>query len=81
MLGGKNYQEDLDELAGPTRPATENDRAPLGSSVGENGVFGRRSKDDNGWSIDIPANGDKPHETLHYPDADDADSDNDSEEN
>lgn len=38
-----------------------------GGLVGENGIRYRPAVGGNGPRIDIPANGDKPHETLHYP--------------
>jgi hypothetical protein len=53
--------------SGGTRPAGPGDSAPPGSQIGENGIFGRPENRRSGSSIDIPANGDKPHETLHYP--------------
>lgn len=47
--------------------AKKGDSAPPGSSVGENGILGRPKNSESGASIDIPSNGEKPHETLHYP--------------
>lgn len=64
--GTGDYDTDLGTLAGETRPAGPGDKAPPGAQIGENGVFGRENSS-GGRSIDIPANGDKPHETLHYP--------------
>jgi len=64
--GTGEYGSDLGTLAGETRPAGPGDPAPAGSQIGENGVFGRENSS-GGHSIDIPANRDKPHETLHYP--------------
>ncbi len=64
--GVGDFETDLGTLAGDTRPAGAGDSAPEGSLVGENGVFGRPENKSGGASIDIPANGDKPHETLHY---------------
>jgi len=64
--GTGNYDEDLKTLAGDTRPAVRGDSAPPGAQIGANGVFGRETNSSGGKSIDIPANGDKPHETLHY---------------
>lgn len=64
--GSGNYDRDLKTLAGNTRPAVRGDSAPPGAQIGENGVFGRQTNSSGGRSIDIPANGDKPHETLHY---------------
>lgn len=64
--GSGDYESDLRTLAGETRPAGSGDAAPPGAQIGENGVFGRENSS-GGRSIDIPANGDKPHETLHHP--------------
>ena len=64
--GTGNYDDDLKTLAGDTRPTVRGDSAPPGAQIGENGVFGRETNSSGGKSIDIPANGDKPHETLHY---------------
>ncbi len=52
---------------GVSGPAPEGSRLPPGSQVGENGVIYRPDTDSSGPRIDIPASGDKPHETLHYP--------------
>ena len=65
--GVGDYQTDLDKLTGGTRPQRPGDSAPPGSQVGTNGIFGRPQNSSGGKSIDIPANGGKPHETLHYP--------------
>lgn len=65
--GNGDFLNDLDVLAGPVRPQQPGDKAPPGSLVGGNGVFGRPDNKTGGSSIDIPANGTKPHETLHYP--------------
>lgn len=64
--GTGDYEKDLETLTGGTRPQQPGDRAPPGSQVGANGIFGRPINSSGGKSIDIPANGDKPHETLHY---------------
>ena len=64
--GTGNFEEDLETLAGPVRPWQPGDAAPPGSLVGENGVFGRPTNSSGGASIDIPAKGGRPHETLHY---------------
>ncbi len=64
--GTGDYEQDLQTLTGGTRPAGEGDSAPPGSSIGENGIFGRPTNSSGGSSIDIPAKGGKPHETLHY---------------
>jgi filamentous hemagglutinin len=68
--GTGDFKRDLGTLAGPTRPAGVGDSAPPGALIGENGVFGRPENKSGGASIDIPAKGDKPHETLHYPPSD-----------
>lgn len=64
--GTGNFLDDLERLTGGTRPWQPGDKAPPGSLVGANGIFGRPNTS-GGFSIDIPANGNKPHETLHYP--------------
>jgi len=64
--GTGDFVADLEKLTGGTRPWQSGDRAPPGSLIGENGIFGRPNSS-GGQSIDIPANGNKPHETLHYP--------------
>ena len=48
-------------------PAPEGSRLPEGAQVGENGVIYRPGNAGSGPRIDVPANGEKPHETLHYP--------------
>ncbi|GAA6140405.1 RHS repeat-associated core domain-containing protein [Hydrogenophaga sp. 5NK40-0174] len=65
--GTGDFADDLDHLSGGVRPWQPGDRAPPGSLVGANGIFGRPTNSSGGASIDIPANGSKPHETLHYP--------------
>ncbi len=64
--GTGNYAEDLEILTGGTTLAGTGDSAPPGSAIEANGIFGRENNSSGGASIDIPANGDKPHETLHY---------------
>lgn len=64
--GTGDYDADLEILTGGTREAGKGDSAPPGAQIGENGIFGRPTNSSGGKSIDIPANGDKPHETLHY---------------
>lgn len=64
--GTGDYDRDLETLTGGTRPWQPGDKAPPGTQVGQNGIFGRPQNSSGGKSIDIPANGDKPHETLHY---------------
>ncbi len=65
--GTGQFRPDLDKLTGGVRPWQPGDKAPPGSLVGPNGIFGRPGNSSGGQSIDIPANGSKPHETLHYP--------------
>uniref|UniRef100_UPI001427D9E5 hypothetical protein n=1 Tax=Paracidovorax oryzae TaxID=862720 RepID=UPI001427D9E5 len=64
--GVGDFVKDLDVLTGGVRPWQRGDSAPPGSLVGENGIFGRPGNSSGGQSIDIPAKGNKPHETLHY---------------
>lgn len=64
--GTGDYDTDLETLTVGTREAGEGDDAPPGAQIGENGVFGRQTNSSGSKSIDIPVNGDKPHETLHY---------------
>lgn len=60
--------QDFGHLTGGTgAPAPAGSRLPEGSQVGDNGVILRPPAAASGPRIDIPANGDKPHETLHYP--------------
>jgi RHS repeat-associated protein len=65
--GTGDFHGDLDKLTGGARPWQPGDKAPPGSLVGPNGIFGRPANSSGGRSIDIPANGSKPHENLHYP--------------
>ncbi len=67
--GVGDYDADLEKLAGGVREVQpgENVSAPPEAMLGENGVFGREVNSSGGRSIDIPPNGSKPHETLHYP--------------
>jgi RHS repeat-associated protein len=58
--------KDFDTLTGgKSGPAPTGSTLPAGSQVGDNGIVLRPGQD--GPRIDIPANGDKPRETLHYP--------------
>jgi RHS repeat-associated protein len=63
--GTGNANDDFDKLTGGTGTAPPN-RAP-GTVRGDNGVTIRPGKPGEGQRIDIPANGNKPPETLHYP--------------
>ena len=66
--GTDDAGSDFDHLTGGnSAPAPEGSRLPPGSVVGENGVIFRPGSGSTGPRIDIPASGDKPHETLHYP--------------
>jgi RHS repeat-associated protein len=60
--------KDFEALTGgQSGPAPEGSNYPAGTQVGENGITLRPGTDKAGPRIDIPAQGDKPHETLHYP--------------
>jgi len=52
---------------GKSGPAAAGSNYPPGTQVGENGTALRPATATAGPRIDIPANGDKSHETLHYP--------------
>jgi RHS repeat-associated protein len=65
--GTGDFDADLQKLTGGARPWQPGDKAPPGSLIGANGIFGRPKNSSGGQSIDIPANGSRPHETLHYP--------------
>jgi RHS repeat-associated protein len=59
---------DFDVLTGgQSGPAPEGAKYPAGTLVGDNGISLRPANGKDGPRIDIPAKGDKPHETLHYP--------------
>ena len=67
-LDPKGKQHTLEpgaSVTGGTRPWQPGDRAPPGSRVGANGIYGRPNST-GGWNIEIPANGARPHESLHY---------------
>ncbi len=67
--GTGNAEEDFGTLGGGTsEPASTGDGMPDGSQVAPNGTRFRPGTETKGPRIDVPANGDKPHETLHYPD-------------
>lgn len=66
--GTGDAEKDFDGLTGGVSgPASEGSRYPEGTRVGENGIAIRPGTDKSGPRIDIPAKGEKPHETLHYP--------------
>jgi hypothetical protein len=52
---------------GKSGPAPAGSTYPPGTQVGNSGIAARPATGSSGPRIDIPANGDKPHETLHYP--------------
>jgi len=66
--GTGDAEADFGNLTGGNAGAApEGSRLPEGSKVGANGVIYRPGNEVSGPRIDIPANGQKPHETLHYP--------------
>jgi RHS repeat-associated protein len=66
--GTGDSEKDFGKLTGGKfNPAPADKGYPEGTRVGENGISHRPATDKSGPRIDIPANGDKPHETLHYP--------------
>jgi RHS repeat-associated protein len=67
--GTGDAEKDFDKLTGGKSTPTGGDGVADGSGglVGENGIRYRPAVGSNGPRIDIPANGDKSHETLHYP--------------
>jgi hypothetical protein len=67
-MGTEDAGKDFDKLTGgKSGPAPEGSNHPPGTQVGDNGIAHRPPAGDKGSRIDIPANGDKSHETLHYP--------------
>jgi len=66
--GTGNDEKDFERLTGgKSGPAPEGKGYPPGTRVGDNGISHRPATDKKGPRIDIPANGNKPAETLHYP--------------
>ena len=65
--GTGNADQDFNNLTGGRSAPDSTGDYPPGTQVGENGVRLRPAKGLEGPRIDIPANGAKPHETLHYP--------------
>jgi len=66
--GAGDADTDFETLTGGRSGPAPGDRGyPEGTRVGENGIAIRPGTDEKGPRIDIPANEDKPHETLHYP--------------
>ncbi|WP_197433909.1 RHS repeat-associated core domain-containing protein [Agrobacterium vitis] len=64
--GTGNIDKDFDMLTGGRSKTPEGGRYPSGTQIGENGISKRPGQAGEGGRIDIPANGSKPHETLHY---------------
>ena len=66
--GTGDSEKDFDKLTGgKASPAPTDKGYPEGTVIGDNGISHRPATDKSGPRIDIPANGDKPSETLHYP--------------
>jgi uncharacterized protein RhaS with RHS repeats len=66
--GTGDAQKDFDKLTGGKNgPAPADKKFPPGTQVGKNNVAIRPGQGNDGPRIDVPANGRKPHETLHYP--------------
>ncbi|HTV86200.1 MAG TPA: RHS repeat-associated core domain-containing protein [Dyella sp.] len=66
--GTGDAEKDFDNLTGgKSSPAPTDKGYPAGTLVGDNGISYRPGTDKTGPRIDIPANGNKPPETLHYP--------------
>lgn len=65
--GTGNANDDFDLLTGGhSHPAPADSNYPPGTLIGDNGISLRPRTIGSGPRIDIPANGSKPHETLHY---------------
>lgn len=70
--GTGNSEKDFENLTGgKSGPAPEGKNYPPGTLQGENGITHRPATEKSGPRIEVPANGDKPHETLHYDDVKD----------
>jgi RHS repeat-associated protein len=66
--GTGDAEKDFGSLTGgKSAPAPSDKGYPEGTRIGENGISHRPATEKSGPRIDIPANGEKPHETLHYP--------------
>lgn len=63
--GTGNADSDFDKLTGGTGKSSDSSRPP-GSKTGDNKITMRPAKGKKGPRIDIPENGSKPPETLHY---------------
>jgi filamentous hemagglutinin len=65
--GTGDARKDFDKLTGgQSSPAPASSNYPPGTLTGPNGIAYRPGKNGSGARVDIPANGSKPHETLHY---------------
>lgn len=64
--GTGDAESDFGELGG-TEGVIDIPRAGPGAKIAPNGIIYRPGNDKKGPRIDIPANGTKPPETLHYP--------------
>lgn len=62
--GAGNHDDNLKTLAGDTRSAVKGGSAPPRAKIGGT-AYSVATNSSGGKSIDIPANGNKPHETLH----------------
>ncbi len=66
--GSGDAGKDFETLTGgKSGPAPAGAGYPAGTQVGDNGTAVRPATGSKGPRIDIPANGNKPAETLHYP--------------
>ena len=65
--GSGDAGKDFGTLTGGKGGAPQGSTYPPGTQVGDNGIALRPAAGKSGPRIDIPANGSKPHETLHYP--------------
>jgi hypothetical protein len=65
--GTGDAEKDFNILTGGNHsPALDKSGYPAGTQVGKNRITLRPAQGSSGPRIDIPANGAKPHETLHY---------------
>lgn len=65
--GTGDSEKDFGKLTGGQASPAPAGEYPPGTVIGDNGILHRPATEDAGPRIDIPATGDKPHETLHYP--------------
>ena len=65
--GNGNAKDDFNNLTGNTgMPVPDDSTYPPGTLIGDNGITLRPETNGSGPRIDIPSNGSRPHETLHY---------------